>query len=83
MKDKVMIVISQDMIREMLINIDDRMVGLALDLDWRMPEGWDPDAQYTPLEHQLHRLAEECGLDWHKDIAAEAYRRRKAREGSR
>lgn len=66
----------QDKIRELLIQADHRLTWLAIDLDRRMPDGWDPDAYYTPLEHQLHLIAEAVGLDYNKDIAAEAYRRR-------
>lgn len=73
------ITVSKERMREILIKADHKLVGLALDLDKRMPEGWDPDAYFTPLEHQLHVIAEEFGMDYNKDIAAEAYRRRKER----
>ena len=75
------ILLDRDDIRELLIEADDRLTALALDLDRRMPEGWDPDAYFTPLENTLHRIAEAAGYDYPEDIAAEAYRRRRLAEG--
>ncbi|MBR2697742.1 MAG: hypothetical protein IKE76_04050 [Clostridia bacterium] len=67
--------------RELLIDADHRLTALALDLDRRMPEGWDPDAYFTPLENTLHKIAEAAGYDYPEDIAAEAYRRRRLAAG--
>lgn len=75
------ILLNRDDIRELLIEADDRLTALALDLDRRMPEGWDPDAYFTPLENTLHRIAEAAGYDYPEDIAAEAYRRRRLAAG--
>lgn len=75
------ILLERDDLRELLIEADDRLTALALDLDRRMPEGWDPDAYFTPLENTLHRIAEAAGYDYPEDIAAEAYRRRRLAEG--
>jgi hypothetical protein len=80
------ITVSRDRMREILIKTDHRLVYLALDLMQKWEEltgdscGWDPDAYFTPLEHQLHMIAEECGMDYNRDIAVEAYRRRKEGE---
>lgn len=68
--------------RELLIEADHKLTYLGLDLDRKWEKltgdscGWDPDAYYTPLEHVLHLIAQEFGMDYNKDIAAEAYRRR-------
>ena len=75
------ILLDRDDIRELLIEADDRLTALALDLDRRMPEGWDPDAYFTPLENTLHRIAKAVGYDYPEDIAAEAYRRRRLAAG--
>ena len=75
------ITVSKDRMREILIKADHRLVGLALQIERLMPGvDWDPDANFTPLEHQLHVIAEEFGMDYNRDIADEAYRRRKERE---
>ena len=75
------ILLNRDDIRELLIEADDRLTALALDLDRRMPEGWDQDAYFSPLENTLHRIAEAAGYDYPEDIAAEAYRRRRLAAG--
>ena len=77
------ITVDREKIYELLIKADDRLTYLGLDLMRRWEEmtgnslGWDPDAYYTPLENVLHHIAELFGYDYNKDIAAEAYRRRK------
>lgn len=76
----------QDTIREILIKADDKLVGLALQIERKLeelagePVDWDPDANFTPLEHQLHIIAQEFGLDYNRDISDEAYRRRQERK---
>ena len=75
------ILLNRDDIRELLIEADHRLTVLASDLDRRMPEGWDPDAYFTPLENTLHSIAEAAGYDYPEDIAAEAYRRRRLAAG--
>lgn len=80
------ITVDREKIYELLIDADDRLTDLGLDLMDRWSEmtgdslGWDPDAYYTPLENVLHHIAELFGWDYNKDIAAEAYRRRKEEE---
>lgn len=80
------ITVDREKIYELLIDADDRLTYLGLDLMDRWSEmtgdslGWDPDAYYTPLENVLHHIAELFGWDYNKDIAAEAYRRRKEEE---
>ena len=77
------ILVDRDSIRELLIEADDQLTLLAIDLMHKWDKmtgdncGWDPDAYYTPLENRLHRLAEAFGYDYNRDIAAEAYRRRR------
>lgn len=69
--------------RELLIQADDRLTDLGLDLMHKWEKmtgdslGWDPDAYYTPLENVLHHIAELFLWDYNRDIAAEAYRRRR------
>lgn len=76
------VAISRTFMRELLIKADDKLVGLALQIEHKLeeitgvPTDWDPDANFTPLEHQLHVIASIFGWDYSKDIAAEAYRRR-------
>ena len=76
------VAISRTFMRELLIRADDCLVGLALQMEHEFekitgePTDWDPDANFTPLEHQLHVIASIFGWDYSKDIAAEAYRRR-------
>ena len=80
------ITVDREKIYELLIDADDRLTDLGLDLMDRWEKmtgdslGWDPDAYYTPLENVLHHIAELFGWDYNKDIAAEAYRRRKEEE---
>ena len=80
------ITVDREKIYELLIKADDKLTYLGLDLMDRWEEmtgdslGWDPDAYYTPLENVLHHIAELFGWDYNKDIAAEAYRRRKEEE---
>lgn len=80
------ITVDREKIYELLIDADDRLTDLGLDLMDRWSEmtgdslGWGPDAYYTPLENVLHHIAELFGWDYNKDIAAEAYRRRKEEE---
>ena len=80
------ITVDREKIYELLIKADDRLTDLGLDLMDRWKEmtgdslGWDPDAYYTPLENVLHHIAELFGWDYNRDIAAEAYRRRKEEE---
>ena len=73
---------TKERMREILIKADDKLVGLALQIESMVPEGqdWDPDAYFTPLEHQLHVIAQEFGMDYNTDISDEAYRRRKERK---
>jgi hypothetical protein len=77
--------ISRTFMREILIKADDYLVGLALQIEHGFeeitgkPVDWDPDANFTPLEHQLHVIASVFGWDYVKDISDEAYRRRKER----
>ena len=79
------VAISRTFMRELLIKADDYLVGLALQIERKFeelagaPVDWDPDANFTPLEHQLHVIAEIFGWDYAKDISDEAYRRRKER----
>ena len=80
------ITVDREKIYELLIKADDKLTYLGLDLMDRWEEmtgdslGWDPDAYYTPLENVLHHIAELFGWDYNKDIAGEAYRRRKKEE---
>jgi hypothetical protein len=80
------ITVDREKIYELLIKADDKLTYLGLNLMDRWSEmtgdslGWDPDAYYTPLENVLHHIAELFGWDYNKDIAAEAYRRRKEEE---
>ena len=76
------VAISRTFMRELLIKADDKLVGLALQIESMVPEGqdWDPDANFTPLEHQLHVIASIFGWDYAKDISDEAYRRRQERK---
>lgn len=72
---------------ELLIEADNRLTDLGLDLMHKWDKmtgdscGWDPDAYYTPLENSLHHIAELFGFDYNRDIAAEAYRRRRLAAG--
>jgi len=81
------VAISRTFMRELLIRADDYLVGLALQIEHKFeelagqPVDWDPDANFTPLEHQLHVIASIFGWDYCKDISDEAYRRRQ--EGKR
>ena len=76
------VAISRTFMRELLIRADDCLVGLALQIEHKLeeitgePTDWDPDANFTPLEHQLHVIASIFGWDYPKDISDEAYRRR-------
>ena len=80
------ITVSRDRMRELLIKADDYLVGLALQIEHKFeelagqPVDWDPDANFTPLEHQLHVIASIFGWDYAKDISDEAYRRCEERE---
>lgn len=80
------ITISQEKMRDLLLMADRHHTDLALDLMDRFEEltgdscSWDPDAYYTPLEHALHLIAKECGIDYNKEIVAENYRRKKEEE---
>ena len=80
------ITVDREKMYELLIKADDKLTYLGLDLMIRWGKmtgdslGWDPDAYYTPLENVLHHIAELFGWDYNKDIAAEAYRRRKEEE---
>lgn len=80
------ITVDREKIYELLIDADDRLTDLGLDLmdKWGKTTGdslgWDPDAYYTPLENVLHHIAMLFGWDYNRDIAAEAYRRRKEEE---
>ena len=80
------VAISRTFMRELLIRADDCLVGLALQIEHKFeelagePVDWDPDAYYTPLEHQLHVIASIFGWDYSKDISDEAYRRRQERK---
>lgn len=80
------ITVDREKIYKLLIDADDRLTDLGLDLMHRWEKmtgdslGWDPDAYYTPLENVLHHIAGLFGWDYNKDIAAEAYRRRKEEE---
>lgn len=80
------ITVDREKMYELLIKADDKLTYLGLDLMDRWEEmtgdslGWDPDAYYTLLENVLHHIAELFGWDYNKDIAAEAYRRRKEEE---
>jgi hypothetical protein len=80
------ITVDREKMYELLIKADDKLTYLGLDLMDRWSEmtgdslGWDPDAYYTPLENVLHHIAELFGWDYNRDIAAEAYRRRKEEE---
>ena len=77
---------TKERMRELLIKADDKLTCLGLDLMHKWEKltgdscGWDPDAYYTPLEHVLHLIAQEFGMDYNEDIAAEAYRRRQEGE---
>ena len=72
--------------RDLLLMVDKHHTDLALDLMDRFEKltgdscSWDPDAYYTPLEHDLHLIAKECGIDYSKEIVAENYRRSKERK---
>lgn len=80
------VAISRTFMRELLIKADDYLVGLALQIEHKLeeitgePTDWDPDANFTPLEHQLHVIASIFGWDYCKDISDEAYRRRQERK---
>lgn len=80
------VAINRTFMRELLIRADDCLVGLALQIEHRLeeitggPTDWDPDANFTPLEHQLHVIASIFGWDYSKDISDEAYRRRQERK---
>lgn len=80
------ITVDREKMYELLIKADDKLTYLGLDLMDRWGEmtgnslGWDPDAYYTPLENVLHHIAELFGYDYNKDIAAEAYRRRREKK---
>lgn len=80
------VAISRIFMRELLIKADDYLVGLALQIERKFeelagePVDWDPDANFTPLEHQLHVLASIFGWDYCKDISDEADRRRQERK---
>jgi len=80
------VAVSRTFMREILIKADDYLVGLALQIEHRLeeitgqPTDWDPDANFTPLEHQLHVIASIFGWDYNKDISDEAYRRRQERK---
>ena len=80
------VAISRTFMRELLIRADDCLTGLALQIEHKLeeitggPTDWDPDAYYTPLEHQLHVIASIFGWDYNRDISDEAYRRRQERK---
>ena len=64
------ITVSKERMRELLIKADDYLVGLALQMEREFeeitgePTDWDPDANFTPLEHQLHVIASIFGWDY-------------------
>lgn len=65
-----------DFIREVLIRFDIHLQYLGVEYDQLQKIGkWDPDANYTPCEHQMHVMARLFGIDYTKEINDEAYSR--------
>ena len=60
-------------VKDILIRFDIRFQELGVEL-MRLGHD-DPDASYTPCEHQMHVMAKLFGLDYNRDIAPEAYDR--------
>lgn len=48
----------------------DRMMGEIAYLMWPFlcDETFDPDARFSPLEHQIRSIAEEHGVDWDMEV---------------
>ena len=61
------------LVKDILIRFDFRFQELGVEL-MRLGHD-DPDANYTPCEHQMRVLAKLFGLDYNKDIVPEAYDR--------
>lgn len=61
-----------------LVRIDAYHTLLGASLVEFLDMGFDPDAVYTPLEHEIKNLACDLGLDW-RVIADESHELAKAR----
>ncbi len=64
----------QEAVKDILIRFDIYFQYLGVKL-MRFGDDADPDADYTPCEHQMHMMAKLFGLDYNDDINDEAYRR--------
>lgn len=64
----------EELVRDILIRFDIQLQYLGVEYDQLQKIGkWDPDAHFTPCEHQMHVMAKLFGWDYNKDIAPEAY----------
>lgn len=62
-----------DLVREILIRFDIHLQHLGVELMHLGQQ--DPDANYTPCEHQMHVMAKLFGIDYSSEVNDEAYAR--------
>lgn len=55
---------SEDNIRNSLVRLDAYHTRLGVECYDLMDFGFDPDATYTPMEHEIRHLMDLLGYDW-------------------